>query len=64
MWWEGPGRVSGTVLNGDGQPVANANVCISTRVKPNNTMSMCNGVKILSTVWEMVSAERIEPSTY
>jgi hypothetical protein len=41
---QGPELVTGTVLNQEGQPIANANVCIVTTVKPNNTTTMCNNV--------------------
>jgi Carboxypeptidase regulatory-like domain len=41
---QGPGRITGNVVSEDGQPIANANVCISTTGKSNNTVTMCNDV--------------------
>ena len=40
---QGPGRVTGIVLNEDGQPIAGANVCISTTTGSNTSM-VCSGV--------------------
>jgi len=39
---QGPGRITGTVLNEEGQPVANANICIAAEGP--SMVSYCNGV--------------------
>src|ERR1700692_817966 len=45
----GPGRITGSVVGEYGQPVANANVCITatkaaSTAGSNNTVTMCTGV--------------------
>lgn len=39
---DGPGRITGTVLDPEGQPIANATVCVSVVGSNNNTATYCN----------------------
>ncbi len=41
---DGQGRITGTVLNQEGQTIASANVCVSVEGSNNNTTTYCNTV--------------------